>query len=103
MSKLLNKDETLKSLQDGELIIIDFFAKWCGPCQMLLPIYTEVANKQDSINMSSIDIDENPDIAADNGVMGVPTIVAFRNGKEISRITGFQTKEALVKFINSVK
>ncbi len=103
MAKLVNINEAKELINSGELVIVDFFATWCGPCQMLLPIFTEVSEENADINMVKVDIDQDVDLASENGVMGVPTIIAFKDGKEVSRFSGFKPKEELLAFINENK
>ena len=69
-------------------------AKWCGPCKMLKPIIKELKNS--GLNIEIIDIDENSDKAIKNGVMGVPTIIIYKNNKVFERFTGFKSKEEIV-------
>ncbi len=102
MAKLINKDDAKNLINSGELVIIDFFATWCGPCQMFGPIFTEVSEEID-VKMAKIDIDQETEFAGENDVMGVPTIVAYKNGKEVARFSGFRPKDELIAFINENK
>lgn len=81
-----------------EVAVVDFYATWCGPCKMFGPIFEEMANDS-SINFVKLDVDKSSEIAREYGVMTIPTIILFRNGKEIKRYTGFMSKEDLEKFI----
>ncbi len=98
-----NTNDAKKLIESKELVIIDFFAEWCGPCQMFGPIFAEYAEKNKSIKLIKVDIDSEPDFTMESSVQGVPTIVAFKNGKEIDRFSGFKSLEDLGKFIDSVK
>ncbi len=102
MAEIANKQKFEELLNSGELVIVDFFATWCGPCQMYMPIFDEVSQEA-GINMVKVDIDQETDLAGEQGVMGVPTTVAFKDGKEVSRFSGFKSKEELLEFINTVK
>ncbi len=102
MAEIANKAKFEELVKSGELVIVDYFATWCGPCQMFLPIFTEVSNEVDT-HMIKIDIDQETDLASENGVTGVPTIVAYKNGAEVSRFSGFRPKEELIQFIESAK
>ena len=102
MAEIANKQKFEELLNSGELVIVDFFATWCGPCQMYMPIFDEVS-QETGINMIKVDIDKETDLAGEQGVMGVPTNIAFKNGKEVSRFSGFKSKEELLDFINKVK
>ena len=78
--------------------VVDFYATWCGPCKMFGPIFEEVANTN-SINFVKLDVDKTSEVAREYGVMTIPTIIKFENGKEVKRYTGYMSKEDLEKFI----
>ena len=78
--------------------VVDFYATWCGPCKMFGPVFEEVADKE-NINFVKLDVDKDSEIARKYGVMSIPTIILFKNGKEIKRHTGFMSKEDLENFI----
>ncbi len=103
IAEIVNKEKFDQLINSGELVIVDFFATWCGPCQMFIPIFDEYKNKHQEINVIKIDIDQESGLASENGVMGVPTIIAYKDGKEVSRFSGFRPMEELEAFINSVK
>lgn len=79
--------------------VVDFYATWCGPCKMFSPIFEETANEID-MNFVKIDVDNNSDIARDYGVMSIPTVILFKDGKEVKRNVGFMSKEEFIKFLN---
>ena len=72
--------------------VVDFYATWCGPCKMFGPIFEEVSKEKD-VNFVKLDVDNFSDIAREYGVMSIPTIIVFRDGKEVKRFTGFMSKE----------
>ncbi len=81
-------------------VLVDFFATWCGPCQMLAPILKEVkANLGERISIIKIDVDKNQAVAAQYQVRGVPTMILFQNGKQLWRQSGVMSKEDLIKVI----
>ncbi|MGL2986156.1 thioredoxin [Flavobacterium sp. RSSA_27] len=87
-------------IQQDQPVLVDFFATWCGPCQMLAPILKEVKERLgDRITIIKIDVDKNQAIAAQYQVRGVPTMLLFQNGKQLWRQSGVPTKEALLKII----
>lgn len=91
--------ETLKGLS-----IIDMYADWCGPCKMMAPIFEEVAkNYEGKVKMGKINVDESPGIPGKFGVTGIPTIIFLKDGKEVDRLVGFQSKEVLVQKVESLK
>lgn len=81
-----------------ETAVVDFYATWCGPCKMFGPIFEEVSKSSD-INFIKLDVDKSSDIAREYGVMSIPTVILFREGKEVKRYTGFMSKEELINFI----
>lgn len=81
------------------ITIVDFWAPWCGPCKMFSPIFEEVSKEFTKINFCKINVDENKSIAKEYGVMSIPTIILFKDGKEIKRNIGFLDKESLKNFI----
>lgn len=86
------------------VVLVDFFATWCGPCRMLSPIVEDIAAKSDgSYAVYKVDIDEAGDIAMDFGIMSVPTLILFKNGVEAARMIGVQPKATLLNAINSLK
>ncbi|WP_295336882.1 thioredoxin [Flavobacterium sp.] len=81
-------------------VLIDFFATWCGPCQMLGPILKEVKDQLgDRVSIIKIDVDKNQELAAMQQVRGVPTMLLFQNGKQLWRQSGVLSKEEIIKNI----
>lgn len=94
-------DEVLKS--DG-LVIIDFFATWCAPCQMLAPVLVELDKKYgDEVSFYKVNVDESEDTAMRYDVSSVPTLIFFKDGEEIDRQVGFADEEALSTWIEEMK
>ena len=89
-----------KIIQSDKPVLVDFFATWCGPCQMLAPILKEVkTNLGERISIIKIDVDKNQAVAAQYQVRGVPTMILFQNGKQLWRQSGVLSKEDLIKVI----
>lgn len=82
----------------GNKAVVDFYANWCGPCKMFGPVFEEVSNDYD-FNFIKLDVDKASDIAREYGVMSIPTIILFENGKEVKRFTGFMAKEEFIEFL----
>jgi thioredoxin 1 len=80
-------------------VVIDFWADWCGPCKMLGPIFEELSKEIKIAHFAKVNVDETGNLAADNGVRGMPTLVLFKNGEEVDRIVGFSSKESLKRKI----
>lgn len=87
-------------IQKDQSVLVDFFATWCGPCQMLAPILKQVKESLgERITIIKIDVDKNQAIAAQYQVRGVPTMLLFQNGKQLWRQSGVVNKDELVKII----
>lgn len=98
MSELLTasqfEEKVLKALQP---ILVDFFATWCGPCKMLAPVLDEVSAEVVGRGaIYKVDVDQEPTLAAQFGVMSVPTLILFKNGEATHRLVGVQAKQALL-------
>ena len=85
------------------LVLVDFFATWCGPCKMLGPVLEDMANDRDSIDIVKVDIDESMNLARQYGIMSVPTLVLFKDGQVVAQTNGFQPKESIQQFIDNNK
>ncbi len=95
-----NFDTTLNP-QSG-LVLVDFWASWCGPCMMLGPVIDQLADELDGkVMVCKVNVDEAQDLAQRYGVMSIPTLVLFKNGVEVGREMGVQPKDKLMAFINA--
>lgn len=82
-------------------VLVEFGAEWCAPCKAMLPLLNRMAGEyQSKMNVVSIDIDKNPNVAAQSGVMSVPTMVLYKNGKAVERIVGAVSERDLKKKID---
>ena len=96
------KSSFKKIISSETPVLVDFFADWCGPCKMLAPILKDVKQELgDAIKIVKIDLDKNQSIAAKYQVKGVPTMLLFKNGKQIWRQSGVLQKKDLVQIIQS--
>ena len=94
-------DEVLKN--EG-LVVVDFFATWCAPCQMLAPVIVELEKKYgDEVEFYKVNIDESEDAPIRYGVSSVPTLIFFKNGEEIDRQVGFADEDELSNWIEEMK
>ncbi len=83
-------------LNSEKMVLVDFWASWCGPCRMMSPVIDEVAEEMgDSIKVGKINIDEERDLAIKYDVMSIPTFIVFKNGNEVGRSVGVQDKEEI--------
>ena len=85
-------------------VLVDFFAVWCGPCQMQAPIIDQVAEAMgDKAVVGKLNVDEAGGVAQAYGVMSIPTLILFKDGKEVKKFVGVQMKDNLIKEIEAVK
>ena len=98
----LNESNFEEKIASG-VVLVDFFATWCGPCRMLGPVIEELGAESDgSYAVYKVDIDECEDVAMDFGIMSVPTVIIFKDGAEAERMIGVQPKTAYLDAIKSV-
>ncbi len=82
-------------LQSSTPVVVDFWAPWCGPCKMVSPTIEELAKDYaGKVSIGKLNVDENPDVAGNFGVMSIPTVMIFKNGKPVHSMVGAQSKQA---------
>ena len=92
--KLKNKDFDT-AIQSG-IVLVDFYADWCGPCKMMSPIVDEIADERTDVTVAKVNVDESSELASRFGVVSIPTLIIFKDGKEAGRIIGFKPKAAIL-------
>ena len=95
MVKEINAEEYAEIINSPTPVVIDFHATWCGPCKVLSPILEELNDEIDGVEFVKLDVDQHPEIAGANGVMGVPTVVMLKGGEVRERFVGVQPKEII--------
>lgn len=92
-------EENFNDLIMNGKVLVDFFATWCGPCKMLTPILEELASDRSDTKIVKVDVDECEGLAKQFGVMSIPTLIQFENGKMLEKKVGFQSKEEISEWL----
>ena len=98
--ELTDKNFKKEALDFEGVVLVDFWAPWCGPCQMIAPIVEELSDKykeDDKVRIGKVNVDDNPSLAQEYGIMSIPTMKILKNGKVVDEIVGMQSKEDLDK------
>ncbi len=93
----VNFEEIIKNTKG--VVLVDFYATWCGPCKMLSPILEQVNNELENVTVAKVDIDEALPLAKGFGIMSVPTMIIFANGEEKERLIGLRQKAQIIEII----
>lgn len=86
-----------KVLEHKGLVLVDFWASWCGPCKMLAPVLSQIAEENDDIVVGKVNVDEDMELAQAFRVASIPTVILFKDGKPVKQSVGFTSKENLEK------
>ena len=90
------ENEVIKS---DKKVLVDFFASWCGPCRMLSPIISEIANERPDVKVVKINVDEEPELSAKYGIMSIPTLLVFEDGVVVDHLTGARPKSVILEML----
>ena len=102
MARLINSTDFPALVQDDKLLVVDFFATWCGPCKKLSPTLDEVSEEfGDRVNIVKVDVDESEDLAMTYGIRSVPTVLFFKNGQQVEKFVGALPKSEIVSKIEN--
>lgn len=100
--KVVNEKEFNDIIKSKKVVLVDFFATWCGPCRMLSPILEEVSEEANGeYEIVKVDVDESYDLAKKFGIMSVPTMIIFQDGVEAEKIIGLRSKDDIVEIIKT--
>ena len=92
----INKNNFQNEVMNADKpVLLDFWASWCAPCRMVVPIIEEIANEREDIKVGKINVDEQPELASKFGIMSIPTLVVMKNGKIVNR---FQVRDLRMQF-----
>ena len=97
--KIVNTEEFNELIKNG-IVLVDFFADWCGPCKMLGPVLEEVSEEYPDIEFIKVNVDENMDLAESFGIMTIPTVFLFKDGTLISKMNGYRDKGGVRAFLD---
>lgn len=87
--------------EEEKTVLVDFWAPWCPPCRMIAPVLEEIdAEMSDKVKITKVNVDENPDLSKRFGVMSIPTLLLFKNGEVVNKMSGFMPKAQLVEWMN---
>ena len=97
MAIVLNNDNFADTIKEG-VTLVDFWAEWCGPCQMMLPILEDFSSEMEGkMKVGKVNVDENPEIAGQFRVMSIPTLIVFKDGEAVETMVGVQQKDQLAE------
>ena len=101
MSVLHITKETFEKevLQSEKTVLLDFFATWCGPCKMLAPILDEIAEEREDIKVCKVDVDQEPELAAQYQVVSIPTLFVIENGQVVNQSLGAKPKAKILEML----
>ena len=85
------------TLQSNDLVLVDFWAPWCGPCRAVAPVLEEIANENSNVVIAKMNTDENPNTASHHGIMSIPTMMIFKNGEPVDRLVGALPKPSIME------
>ena len=98
IEKIYQEEFDEKVINSPNTVVVDFFADWCGPCNMMAPEMEAFAEETETVKVCKLDVDEATDLAMTFGVMSIPTVILFKNGEEVDRFVGAREKDGIAEF-----
>lgn len=103
VTDVTEKTFTDEVLMAGGLVVVDYWADWCSPCKQISPIIEELSNEYGDVKFVKVDTNSNPNLAADQGILSLPTLQFFQGGRVAKSLSGGKTKNALKKAIDELR
>ncbi|HRY83117.1 MAG TPA: thioredoxin [Candidatus Cloacimonadota bacterium] len=97
------QDKEFDSIVEKGIVLVDFYADWCGPCNLLSPVIDEIANKDPQLTILKINVDEHPDLAEKHGVLSIPTLLFFKDGVSLDSSIGVVSENVILNKIEILK
>ena len=102
MSAIRLNNENFNQVRNNKgLSLLDFYADWCGPCRMVLPLVDEIAAEREDLLVGKINVNDNPDLAREFGVLSIPTLVVMQDGKILKKVSGARSKEQILQLLSA--
>ena len=95
----LTKENFEEVTRSGKTVLVDFWAPWCGPCRMVSPIVDEIAEEADGVTVGKVNVDDEPELAAQFGVMSIPTLIVMKDGVPVKSAVGARSKQAILDML----
>ena len=96
----INKNNFQSEVMNSDKpVLLDFWAPWCAPCRMVVPIIEEIAGERPDIRVGKINVDEQPELTSKFGIMSIPTLVVMKNGKIVQQVSGVRPKNAILEML----
>ena len=96
----VTKDNYAAVTAGNPLVLLDFWAVWCGPCKMIAPILAEIAEERDDVVIGKVDVDSEMELAMQFGVASIPTLVVIKDGQPVNKAVGYMSKDSVLKLLN---
>lgn len=100
--RVVNEAEFKTVIEDNEIVLVDFFAEWCGPCKMLAPVLEQIAAEYPKVKIVKVDVDLEQELTQSFGIQSVPTVIFFYNSEIKQKFTGFTPKARFVALLDAI-